>query len=42
MSSTIRDVVSIIAAESPSFKSKHDALDAAYAIYGLISPPEIE
>ena len=36
ISLTIRDVVSIIAAELPSFKSKQDALDAAYAIYGLM------
>ena len=36
ISSTIRDVVSIIAAELPSFNSKQDALVAAYAIYGLM------
>ena len=36
MSSTIRDVVSIIAAELPSFKSKQDARETAYAIYSLM------
>lgn len=36
MSSTIRDVVSIIAAELPSSNSKQAARDTAYAIYGLM------